>query len=88
MDGVAGVIPDLSLAIAIVYRRGRRVNYNSMGYRWHRYCHSYYACICFAVCAVVFHSRLSSILMRHLLLDYLTHNRNWLRYGHTKVHRS
>lgn len=87
MDGVAGVLPDIALAGGVVISRGRRLNNTSMAIRWHGYLHSYVFCLLVAVLSVVCHSRLSGIILRHLLLDYLTHDRNWLRYGHTKLHR-
>lgn len=86
MDGVAGVLPDISLACAVIIRRGRRVEYDSVGFRWHRYLHSYRFLLFLIACIVIFHSRLSSILMRHIVLDYLTHDRNWLRHGHTEFY--
>ena len=87
MDGVAGVLPDISLVVSVVLSRGKRLDDTSIGYRIHRHIHSYPFLLCAIVLGVACRCRLSRILMRHLLLDFLTHDRNWIRYGYSKLYR-
>jgi hypothetical protein len=92
MDGVAGVLPDIPLAVSIILwrKKGIRVPITSNGYLLHRATHSV---VCFMVlfglfCFLPSRRGLVGILMRHLLLDYLTHDRNWLRYGYTRIYHT
>jgi membrane-bound metal-dependent hydrolase YbcI (DUF457 family) len=91
MDGVAGVLPDIPLVVSIILwrKKGIRVPITSNGYILHRATHSmvFFFVLCWAFYYWPRVHKLIGILMRHILLDYLTHDRNWLRYGYTKINR-
>jgi membrane-bound metal-dependent hydrolase YbcI (DUF457 family) len=91
MDGVAGVLPDIPLVVSVVVwrKRGTRVPIDYVGYRIHRATHSvaFLLVLCGALYLTPNFRRLTGILVRHVLLDFMTHDRNWLRYGYSKFYR-
>ena len=78
LDGWKGLLNDLPLTIGIIYYTNDYVLPSSIFWRLHKLSHSP---LCMVGCLLLygtFRREVYAKMMRHIILDYMTHPRGWL----------
>lgn len=72
-----GLFPDLFLVAGICWYRGKRVPETSLFFRAHRFCHLPERIVLYWFLRPVVGKKAAICLIEHLVLDYMTHGKEW-----------